>query len=61
MVYKKYIYTAIILEYTIYVNVGYYYYLNVFYLVFDLYPFIHTQFDVYPSSAHEISTVSVHK
>ena len=36
-----------------------YYYLIVFYLVFDLHPFIHTQFDLYPPSAHELSTVSV--
>ena len=33
-----------------------YYYLNVFYLVFDLYPCIHTQLDLCYSSAHEIST-----
>ena len=36
-----------------------YYYLNAFYLVFDLYPYIHTQLDLYPTSAREISKISV--
>ena len=36
-----------------------YYYLNSFYLVFDLYPCIYTHFDQYPSRAHELSTVSI--
>ena len=30
------------------------------YSVFDLYPFIYSQLDRFPSSAHELSTVSVH-
>ena len=38
---------------------GVYYYLNVIYLIFDLYPFIHTQLDLYTSNAHELSTVTV--
>ena len=37
-----------------------YYYLNVFYLVFYLYPYIHTNFDPCPSSAYELSTATVH-
>ena len=37
-----------------------YYYLNVYYLVFDSCPCIHAQLDLYPSCAHELSTVSVH-
>ena len=38
-----------------------YYYLNVFYWVFDLYPYIHKHLDLCYSSAHEISTAAVHR
>ena len=37
-----------------------YYYIIVFYLVFDLYPRIHMQLDIRPYNAHELSTVTVH-
>ena len=35
-------------------------YWNLFYLLFDWYPCIHKQFDLCTSSAHKLSTVSVH-
>ena len=38
-----------------------YYYLNVFYLLFDLYPYMHmTQPDLCYSSGHEINTAAVY-
>ena len=34
--------------------------LCVFYFVFELYPYFYTNFDLYPSTAHELSTATVH-